>query len=537
MISPSWQPLCTRSEWESANISHVLLDIDIPNQQLYHLPLLITPAHCIYLVTFDLRCQEESLTTIHSVMKNVYALFLNTTVHEDRECPPKVLLVGMHADEVEDESRRGFSEKLGELLKKMPYKRLLIRPGGDEPLWAVNGEDLSLSGTCPLSCQIREHCSWHRIEVHRWIGYHQQLQDELKGAPCILYHDLKAKVAVISSEGASLKFDEFLKFLHDYGFIFYDSVKEREEAENVVLLKPQYLCDLLAKVQELSKSRDSVTIADLLSSTAACIEASAKHKKWFQRICINMGLVFERARGVHSEYIFLMCLKPGPSSPSHDSYSVPPLLLTFKDSGSDAMEEECLLPSHFFAAFATRLIRALTEAYRQLDKDKETRTLFQVTKIERHYVLIRIASSYVHVVEQEVCIEIGLQQREPSGRNTEDKEKMQYLQSFCQRVSKATAESAKSTLQCMRLAETSIHYGFYHTRTTGDDPGKEAFQEYSNEDGGSILQCSCCEDEVQDATPLHDIWFNENIAFDKVCNCSCILQYMMNRPNYVCYIQ
>ena len=523
MISPSRQPLCTRSEWESANISHVLLDIDIPNQQLYHLPLLVTPAHCIYLVTFDLRCLEESLTTIHNVMKNVYALSLYTTVHGGRECPPKVLLVGMHADEVEGKSRRGFSRKLEEMLKKMPYKRLVIRPGGDEPLWAVNGEDLSLSKTGPLSCQIQEHCSWHEAEVHRWIGYHQQLQEELKGAPCILYHDLKAKVAAISSEGASLKFDEFLKFLHDYGFIFYDSVKEGEEAEKVVLLKPQYLCNLLAKVQELSKSRDSVTIADLLSSTAACIEASAKHDKWFRRICINMGLVFELVKEVHSEYVFLMGLKAGPSSPHHDSYSIPPLLLTFKASSSDDIDEECLLPSHFFAAFATRLVRALTEGNRKLNEGKQTRTVLKVEKIEQHYVLICIGSSYVHVVEQEACIEIGLQQLEVRGRKTNDRKKMQILHSLCQRVNKAAAESAKSTLHCLKLAETGIHYGFYHTRTTEDGPVEDAFGEYSLDEEGPFLQCTCCEDTVQPTTPLHEMWFEEKIDFDEVCDYPCML--------------
>ena len=41
-------------EWEFPYTDHVLLHIDVPNQQLYHLPLLVTPVHCVYLVMFDL---------------------------------------------------------------------------------------------------------------------------------------------------------------------------------------------------------------------------------------------------------------------------------------------------------------------------------------------------------------------------------------------------------------------------------------------------------------------------------------------------
>ena len=70
-----------------------------------------------------------------------------------------------------------------------------------------------------------------------------------------------------------------------------------------------------------------------------------------------MGLVV----AVNSDYVFLMALKGGPPScPPRDKYSVPPLLMTFRDSNHFIVEPEYLLPPHFFAAFVTKFLRALT---------------------------------------------------------------------------------------------------------------------------------------------------------------------------------
>ena len=82
-------------------------------------------------------------------------------------------------------------------------------------------------------------------------------------------------------------FDACLHFLHNYGFIFYHSVKVeeavgegrggqgRQGADEVVVLQPQYLCNLFAKVQEFSATKKRLTVADLLSRTGASTEATA----------------------------------------------------------------------------------------------------------------------------------------------------------------------------------------------------------------------------------------------------------------------
>ena len=521
VTSPTRQALCKPSDWELADTSHVLLYIDVPNQQPYHLPMLITPVLCVYLITFDLRYQEESLSKIHSVMKNVYTISSFTTADGEEELCPKVLLVGMHADIVEAEDRGLFTQKLNRRLEKMPYNRLVER-GGDEPFWAVDGGDLCLSGTDPLSKQIQSYGSRCQAEVHQWIKHHHELQEKLKDAPCIPYDVLKEEVANVSSDPKSLKFDEFLQFLHNYGFIVYRSVEKEEvadkdkkgESDKVVLLRPQYLCDLFAKVQELSQKRDRTTIADLLSSTAACTESSAKHKKWFQRICIDLGLVFEVAKPVRSDYVFLMSLKPGPNSPPHDLYSVPPLLVTFKDSG-EAIEGECLLPSHFFAAFVTEFIRcpALTQGSR-LQKPKQPK----VESMEQHYMQVSIGSTYVHVVEREFCIEIGLQQLEVRGWSTSRDRMVQSLQSFCKRIRKAVTDAAGNIMQRQKLTQSSLCYGFYHLHETEDGP-LDSFGEYMprTDEEEPILQCSCCVPGVQPTTPLQEIWFEEKFASNEVC--------------------
>ena len=158
--TPSPEKWVTKSDLESANLSHMLLSINVANQQLYHLPMLITPALCVYLVTFDLRYQKESLSRIHSVMKDVYTL---STYHSEGEAVganlPKVLLVGMRADEIKAEDRSCFAEKLNSRLEKMPYNMLVEMPGGDEAFWAVDGGNLSLSGSDALSKRVQTYLS------------------------------------------------------------------------------------------------------------------------------------------------------------------------------------------------------------------------------------------------------------------------------------------------------------------------------------------------------------------------------------------
>ena len=509
VTSPMRQALCNPSDWESADTSHVLLHIDVPNQQPYHLPMLITPTLCVYLITFDLRYQKESLARIHSVMKNVYTLSTFATAGGGMEYPPVVLLVGTHADKVKAEDRGCFMQELNRRLEKMPYNRVVKRCG-DEPFWAVDGGNLCLSDSHPLLQHIKCYGSEKGVEVRQWIMYHHELQEKLKASPCILFNELKKELDNVKS----LKFDEFLQFLHNYGFIFYRSVEEGEEADEgkVVLLQPEYLCKLFAKVQELSKSKNRFTVADLLSRTASYTRASAKYRQWFQRICIDMGLVVEVAQ---SDYVFLMGLEAGPSSPDRDLYSVPPLLVTCKDLGREAVEGECLLPSHFFAAFVTEFLRCptLTQSSRQ-QKPKQPK--FEI--MEQHYMQVSIGSTYIHVVEREFCIEIGLQQVEVRGRSTSSEKMLKSLQSFCMRIRKAVTDSADNILRRLKLTQSSLCYGFYHSRKTEDGPlaafGEYTYMPFEDE---PILECSCCDPGVHPTIPLQEIWFEEDFTFKEVC--------------------
>ena len=497
VTSPKRQALHTISEWDEADTSHVLLDIDVPNQQLYHLPMLVTPIFCIYLVAFDLRSSaaKQSLGMIHNVMKNVYTL--SSYRRESGNEMPVVFLVGMHADEANDRSK--FTQELKERLEKMPYNGLISKPVGDEPFWAVNGEDLSVSGT-DLSREIQSCCSRHGFEVRRWIRYHHKLQEELKNVPCILYDDLKAKMAAISPNDdiAGLKFDAFLKFLHNYGFIFYHSVKEGEEADKVVLVQPQYLCRLFDVVLELKEKRERTTIHDLFSRTDASIDSGANHKQWFQRICIDLGLVVK----VQSDFVFVIGLKAGtPNSPPPAEYSVPPLLMTFKGSNQFSVEPEYLLPSFFFAVFVTEF----------LSEDRQ----YEIMVMEQHYVRIKNNTTRIHLVEQDFCIEIGIQELEvDSWEPIPDEEKIEDLQSACIRINKNVVRSADIILRRLKLAETSIRYGFYHTCGKKDAPAVKTFAAYKDGKRHPVLECSNC---AQRATPLQEIWFRKKDDLEKVC--------------------
>ena len=504
----SQQALNTKSDLESASLSHMLLRINVANQQPYHLPMVITPAFCVYLVTFDLRYQKASLSKIHSVMKDVYTL---TTYHSEGEAkgadPPKVLLVGMHADEIKAEDRSSFAEKLNSRLEKMPYNRLVERPGGDEPFWAVDGGNLSLGGTDALSQQVQSYRSRHKVEVHQWIMHHCELEEKLQGklqdAPCMFYSVLKDEVGSISSDARS-NFDAILHFLHDYGFIFYHSVKveeatdkekEGQESDKVVVLRPQFLCELFDKVQEFSKNKERFTVADLMSRTSAQTEATAEHRQWFQRICIDMGLVV----AVKADYVFLMALKGGPPScPPPEEYSVPPLLMTFRDSNHFIVEPEYLLPSYFFAVFVTQFLSDLTQPNSIPPK---------VTVMEQHYMQVMKQTTSIHIVERDFCIEIGLQQLDVG--KLPDEKKVKNLHATCRDVKSAVVKSAENIAKRLKLATPSIRYGFYHQCET-EGGLLDSFGEFFNQDtddGGPYLQCNCCDGGVHPTTPLQEIWF------------------------------
>ena len=513
-LAPSaQQALNTKSELESANLSHMLLRINVPSQQAYHLPMLITPAFCVYLITFDLRVQKESLSKIHNAMKDVYTLSTYRSEAGDTDLP-KVLLVGMYADEAKDKGL--FAQKLNTRLEKMPYDRLVERPVGDEPFWAVDGGNLSLSGNDALSQQVQSYHSRHKVEVHRWIVHlcelEEKLQEKLQRAPYMCYSELKEEVDTSN-------FDACLHFLHNYGFIFYHSVKVeeavgegragqgRQGADEVVVLQPQYLCNLFAKVQEFSATKKRLTVADLLSRTGASTEATAEHRQWFQRICIDMGLVV----AVRLDYIFLMGLKGGiPSCPPREEYSVPPLLMTFRDSKHFTVEPEYLLPSYFFAVFVTEFLRILAQ---------QSGPQPQALVMEQHYMEVKKGTTAIHIVERDFCIEIGLQQLDV-GKLAPEKKKTN-LNTTCKDIKKVVVESAENIATRLKLASSNIRYGCYHTCETEEGP-LDSFGEFcpqSTELGGPYLECFCCDGGVQPTTPLQRIWFLEDFPLGEVRVC------------------
>ena len=500
------------SEWKSANLSHILLHIDIPNQQPYHLPMLITPVHCIYLVTFDLRYQKESLSRIHSVMKDVYALPSYRSKAMGKNHLSKVLLVGMHADEIKAKERSSFAEKLNSRLEKMPYNRLVERPGGDEPFWAVDGGNLSLSGTDALSQRVKTYGCSHQVEVHQWMMYHHELLDQWKqqndSCFCCSYRMLEGKVGNLSSDPTSLKFGECLQFLHNYGFIVYHSAKEgedgegseRQEIDTTVLLQPKCLCDLFARVPELSEGKDFYTINDLFARPDAYGPVGGNNKQWFRRICIDMGLVV----AVKSDYVFLMALKGDPPScPPPEEYSVPPLLMTFRDPNHLIVEPKYLLPSYVFATFATKFLRALTS---------QEGTLLEVQDMKQHYMQVKRGTTIIHIIEHDFCIEIGLQQQDIG--ILPDEKKVKKLHTTCRKVKSAVVESAESILE-----PSSVRYGFYHSRETDGPLDNFAAYVSGNDEEGPYLECLCCND-MPPITPLHRMWFMEDFSLEEVCMCT-----------------
>ena len=493
--SPTRQALCTTSEWELADTSHILLCIDVSHQQLFHFPLMITPIQCVYLITFDLRPEneKESLGRIHSAMKNVYAL-------SSHHAPiPQVLLVGLHADKVKAESRKHFGEKLQVMLAKMPYNRLVCKPHGSELFWAVDGGDFSIGGSDALSNKIKSFCSRHQSEVLQWIKCYYELQKILKDVPYISYHDLKNEVACIVPNLESFRFSDFLMFLHNYGFIIYRSINEMKKEDEVVLFQPQHLYKIFAVLPKLCEGKEQFTISDLFTYTEETMEASAEYKQWFHRICIDLGLVFEVVKEKHSEFVFLMGLKSGPPScPPLQMYSVPPLLVTFKALDYVPKEEECLLPSHFFAAFVTEFLRTQ-------HKHKEKGQKVSVTSLEQHYMQVNAGGGFIHIVDCEFCIEIGVQQVDLPRCKLSNEAMIDELQSFCSSIQSAVVESTDSILARLKLSQSSLCYGFYHSADKRD-----SFVEYvpGDEDDDSYLQCRCCKPPERDLTPLQSIWFD-----------------------------
>ena len=487
-VTDGFQELSPTHDWELADTSHVLLHIDVPNQQLYHLPLLITRIHCVYLVTFDLRNRRKALETIHRALKHISAYISHNTESLLDNCSPsKVLLVGTHQGKLTHDNRSQFAEELQESLMNR-YDDLIVKRVHDQ-FWAVEGEfnDLPLSG--PLSEQIASHSCQPKVPTCKCIKYDKELRQK--------FHQKKVKAVVKSKlpNISSAEVQKFLAFLHDYGFIVYSPYQELQEEDTTVVLDPQYLCQQFADVQQRSKA----TIQELFSGNAEL--TLNVNKKWFEMFCIHMGLVIEQPMGNGRNLVFMLNheLQSENVSKVSPPYSVDPLLVMFKLQD----EDDCSIPPRFFAVFASMFPKFL-------QKKCQERLCVKVNNLHLqhpHIVVIWKAGCTIHVVEQESCIKIGFQLLCNSGCTAE--EKLRKLQKRCRMVDKAVDESAKSAVKNLKLPGYEyVQYGFYHSC------GKIGTRESDQHE--TVFQC-CCSHETP-FTSMQKIWF-QDVMDCKVCHC------------------
>ena len=483
-----------RHEWELADTSHILMHIDIQNQQLYHLPLLITRIHCVYLVTFDLRNGKKALDTIRRTMKHISAF-----VSYDAECllgnclPSEVLLVGTHKEMLTDSQRSQFGKELHESLNGK-HDDLIVKPAGDEEFWAIEGDRIGPHNG-PLFEEITRHSCLPKVPTGQCIGYDEKLRHQTchQGKKVIVKSNLP--------NYSSADTEKFLTFLHDYGFLVYCPYKELPPEDTTVVLEPQYLCQQFSEAQQLSKKKDGkATIADLFSRNPE-LQLSVK-RKWFEKFCVHMGLVIEQPiknSGKSFVFVFNCWLQSETVSKELPACSVAPLLVMCRLED----EDDYYIPPRFFAAFASMFPKHLQK------KCKETLRV-RVNSLpsvqQSHIVVEWRAGCSILVVEQESCIEIRFQLLCNIGCTAE--EKLKKLQIRCQTVDEAVDESAKIAATNLTLpSKECVRYGFYHK--CGKIGSRTA------DDHETIFEC-CCDCPETLFTPMQKIWF-QNVMKCKVC--------------------
>ena len=518
---------------ELPDSGHVLLHIDIPNQQVYPLPLLITPVNCIYLVTFDLpekKQEEKALKAIRDTLKDVYAYsrclgeesVLGAELHSIK---PDVFLVGLQREE---KDRSSFAQRLQEMLGTRSYERLIVRSASNDPYWTIQGAELSIHDNPALLSKILGKCCPPPKLIHQSLTCHCKLLQKFKDNPFVLYEDLKAKGAdVVSGVTEDLNLEQFLEVLHCFGFIFYCSLPELEQSEKVVVLQPQYLRQLFMKVQERSKEARWFTTTDLLSTAGKHIR---DRQKWFQAMCTSMGLVVERSISVKPEYVFVIGLEQECDLPERAHYSVDPLLVTYRPPDFEEKADDCLLPSPLFPAFVTTFLKKLKERNKKQKKPREP------IAMKRHYLHVSVnGTMHIHVIERDSFIEIGLQRFHVGLPIANEAEQLDRLQQSCQDAKAIVSESAKSATDRLYLNSKHLQYGFL---CHPENKAVDRFGEFDPEEG--ILTCSCC-DMPKDPTPEQQIWFSK-VDHEKVCylcmyvclNLQCIDIIMVcARPNIV----
>ena len=530
------QSLCIsqKSDWKSADNGHVLLHVEVLNQQVYPLPLLITPVHCVYLIAFNLPKEkyeeEKTLKRIHNILKDVYTYssceelgLKHGLCHS-----PKVFLVGLQKEKINKCSFEEqlmlmlFAHRLKLMLKKRSYERLIVFPECGYPYWATSGAELSIHDNPDLLSRIQCY-SWRPTQlIHQLLQYHcELLKTFAEGDSFVLYKDVEAKmINVVPGITDSSNFEEFLKLLHCFGLIFYHSFPNLAQSENVVVLQPECLYQLFEEVQKLREVRERLSIADLF--TAAAMPIPDHVQKWFQAVCIGMNLVIELPIGNRIDYVFVMNPDPQFDPPSQALYSVDPLLVTYRsqDFVREGSSNCCFLPSPLFPAFVTTLLKELKEYVTQLNRH-DMQTDPQLKAMKRHYWHVGIdlgeqGTADIHVVERETFIEIGLQQFHTKTVDQTDEQQLEELQLFCQDVFTIVSKSAKGARDHLKLNKPSIHYGF-HVCHSEDSEAVDCFGQFHDKYG--TLTCTCCS-VPQDPTPQQQIWFS-NVAHEKVCYILC----------------
>ena len=527
---------------------HVLLHIDIPNQQVYPLPLLITPVKCVYLVTFDLPEGKEevkkALKAIHDTLKDVYTYWsccLSDESDLDIESgknacsesglgadsgsmKPEVFLVGLQRGE---KIWSSFSQDLSDMLRSRPYEGLIV-PSDDDLYWPNRGAELSIYDNHALLNEIHRNCCSPPESTRHSLDCHRALLQQFKDDPFVLYKEVEAKMAgVVSGVTESSNLQQFLEVLHSFGFIFYCSPK-LTQSENVVVLQPQYLRQIFLQVQERSKKRKWFTIADLMGMAGIARKHIRDKQKWFVAMCTRMGLVIERSIGAQISHIFVMGLEQECNLPERDHYSVDPLLVTYVPEGAEQVDDDYLLPSPLFPAFINNFQKNLQKKY----KCKKA-----PIALKQHYLHVIVhGTTHIHVVERDSFIEIGLQQLhvenpKPEGEQLEDlqqlhvpnlpvDEQLKKLQQTSQDIYGIVSESAVMATASMRLDANKLQYGFLSLAHQGNTEAVagDRFAQCNSE--LNIVTCSCCNVPLA-PTPQQKIWFS-NVDHEKVCSALCM---------------
>ena len=513
------QPLSIsqKSDWKLADNGHVLLQIDIPNQQVYPLPLLITPGHCVYLIMFDLPEKEEEekvLMRIHDTLKDVhtYSSCGELVLNEGLCRRPKTFLVGLQREEMDkcslEEQLRHvlFAQRLKQMLEMRSYEKLIVFPEGGYPYWTNLEAERSIHDNPALLSRIQCY-SWRPTQfVHQLLQCHCELLKHFtEVGPFVLYEEVEAKMTdVVSGTTDSSNFEEFLNLLHCLGLIFYRSLPNLAQSENVVVLQPECLYQLFAQMQELSKERERFSTADLFTAADTPVHV----QKWFQAVCINMNLVIELPIGNSIDYVFVMGLEPQFNPPSQAHYSINPLLVTVRSEDFVREGGNCFLPTPLFPAFVTTFLKELKEYVMQQNKGSKQLDP-QPKAIKQHYwhmgIHVGEGAADIHVIEQDSWIEIGLQQFHTKTVDQTEDQQLEELQLFCQAICSIVSKSAEGVRDRLRLSKPSIHYGF-HVCHSEDSAAVECFGQFDPKYG--TLTCSCC-NAPQDPTPQQQIWFSD----------------------------